>query len=441
LEIKDVDIEIKNATILTMDKDYRIISDSSLIIDNSRIIEIGENKSLQNKYRPAKVIDASSKLVMPGLINAHTHAPMTIFRGTADDIPLREWLYEKVFPLEAKYVNAKTVEIGTNLAIAEMIYSGTTTFCDMYFFEDEIAQIVNNAGMRAVLSEGIIDFPSPNSKTPEEALKYTETLINKWADHPLITMGVSAHSPYSCSPDLLKKTKKLADKYNVPLNIHLAETKWEVETIHKTFGLTPCQFINKLGLLSSKLIAAHCVNLNDQDIKLLVENKVGVAHNPQCNMKLASGVAPICELLEDNVKVGLGTDGVASNNNLNMFDEMNSMSLLHKISNNDSTMMDTKTVVKIATNGSAEVLGLFNDIGSIEVGKKADVIIIDLDRPHLIPLYNYYSHIVFSMNGSEVDTVIINGKVVMENRHLLTLDIEKIKNDVRELSKTISKSI
>ncbi len=441
MEIRDIDIEIKNTTILTMDKECRIFLNSSLIIDKGYIIEIGESAAIGYKYKAAKVIDAKGKMVMPGLINAHTHAAMTIFRGIADDIPLKEWLFEKVFPLEDRFVKAKTVEIGTKLAIAEMILSGTTTFCDMYFFEDEIAKIVTETGIRAVLSEGVIDFPTPNSKTPDEGLKYTEMLINKWAGNPLVTIGVAVHSPYSCSPELLKKTKQLADKYNVPFNIHLAETKWEIETIQKTFGLTPTQLLNNLGLLSNNVIAAHSVHLTEQDIKLLADNKVGVAHNPQCNMKLASGVAPVCEFLDANIKVGLGTDGVASNNNLNMFDEMNTMALLHKISKNNSTMMDAKMVVKIATNGSAQVLGLQNEIGSIEIGKKADVIIIDLDKPHLIPLYNHYSHIIFSMNGSEVDTVIINGKLVMENRKLLTMDIEKIKMDAIELGTIIGKSL
>lgn len=440
MKIKNIDIEVCNATILTVDAESRIHYNSSLIIQKDRIIDICDSASVKEKYHAAKVIDASGKLVMPGLINAHTHASMTIFRGIADDMPLKEWLYEKVFPLEAAYINPETVEIGASLAIAEMISSGTTTFCDMYFFEDNIANIASNAGMRAVLSEGVIDFPTPNSKTPIEGLDYTKMLLDKWKGHPLINIGVAAHSTYSCSPDLLKRTKQLADKYNVKLNIHLAETMWEVETIRKTFGSSPTQFIEKLGLLDSNLIADHCVHLTNDDIRLLIDNKVGVAHNPQCNMKLASGVAPVCQLIKGNVNVGLGTDGVASNNNLNMFDEMNTMALLHKVSNNNSTVMDNKTVVNIATNGSAKVLGLFKDIGSIEIGKKADVIIIDMDKPHLIPVYNYYSHIVFSMNGSEVDTVIINGKLVMENRKLLTIDIEKVKKDARELSKIIAKS-
>lgn len=441
MEIKEVDIEIRNASILTMDDECRIFLNSSLIIDRGIIIDIAETSSLQTNYKPAKIIDAKGKLVMPGLINAHTHAAMTIFRGVADDIPLKEWLYERIFPLEARFVNIETVKTGTALAIAEMILSGTTTFCDMYFFEDEIANIASNAGIRAVLSEGVIDFSSPNAKTPEDGLKYTESLISKWANHPLVSIAVAAHSPYSCSPDLLKKTKALADKHNLSFNIHLAETKWEIDTIYKTFRLTPTKYLNKLGILSDNVIAAHSVHLTDDDIKLLVDNNVGVAHNPQCNMKLASGIAPINELLKCNVKVGLGTDGVASNNNLNMFDEMNTMALLHKVSNNNPTVLDAKTAVKIATNGSAKVLGLFNDIGSIEKGKKADIIIIDLDKPHLIPLYNYYSHIAFSMNGSEVDTVIINGKLVMENRKLLTMDIEKIKKDANELAISISKGI
>jgi len=437
LEIIHADLEILNATILTMDNDCRILSESSIIIDNDSIIDIGSSSLVRTRYNPAKIIDASGKLVMPGLINSHTHAAMTIFRGIADDIPLKEWLYEKIFPLEGQYISSKSVAAGTSLAVAEMILSGTTTFCDMYFFEDEIAHIVSNAGMRAVLSEGIIDFPTPNAKTPEEGLLYTEMLLNKWAGHPLITIGVSAHSTYSCSPDLLKKTRQLADKYSALLNIHVAETKWELDTIMNNFGRSPLQFIHRLGLLDNRIIAAHCVHLEEEDIRLIVEKNVGVAHNPQCNMKLASGIAPIWQLYNAGVNTGIGTDGVASNNNLNMFDEMNTMALLHKISNSNATVMDALSVVKIATNGSAKALGLFEQTGSLEVGKKADLIIIDMEKPHLIPVFNYYSHIVFSMNGSEVETVIINGKLVMENRNLLTIDIEKVKYDIKELSKVI----
>ena len=434
------DILIKNALILTQDSARSIIENGVIVISDSKIIEIG-NSELSEKYSPKDVIDAKDKLVMPGLINTHTHAAMTILRGVADDLPLKEWLYEHVFPMEAKYVNAENVVLGTQLAIIEMLHSGTTTFNDMYFYEDEIAQVCKKIGMRAVLTESLIDFPVPNNKTPQDGLIYTENLINKYKNDSLITIGVAAHSPYTCSPWLLQESKKLADKYNIPYNIHLSETKWEVDTIQKTYKLTPVGYLDSLKVLSDNVVGAHCVHLTQTDIETIAKLGVGVAHNPQCNLKISSGVAPIPELLKAKAQVGLGTDGVVSNNDLNMFEEMNTAAIIHKYTHNEPTVMSAKEVIDIATIGGAKVLGLDKKVGSLEVGKLADMIIIDLNKPHLIPLYNIYSQIVYSMDGSDVETVIINGKVVMKENKILSIDENEVLSKFKEFAVNLKKNI
>ena len=434
------DIIIKNAYILTQDGNKRIIENGVIVISDSKIIEIGNNE-LVEKYSAKEVIDAKDKLVMPGLINTHTHAAMTILRGVADDLPLKEWLYEHIFPLEAKYVNADNVTLGTQLAILEMIHSGTTTFNDMYFYEDEVAQVCKSLGMRAVLTESLIDFPVPNSKTPQDGLKYSEDLINKYMNDSLVTIGIAAHSPYTCSPCLLQESKKLADKYNVPYNIHLSETKWEVDTIQKTYKLTPVGYLDSLKVLGENVVGAHCVHLTTNDIEIIANKGVGVAHNPQCNLKISSGVAPIPELLKSHAQVGLGTDGVVSNNDLNLFEEMNIAAIIHKYTHNEPTVMNASEVIDIATIGGAKVLGLDKKIGSLEVGKLADIIIIDLNKPHLIPLYNIYSQIVYSMDGSDVETVIINGKVIMKENKILTIDENDVMTKFKEFAENLKKNI
>lgn len=434
------DILIKNAYILTQDSSKTIIENGVIVIADSKIIEIGNNE-IAKKYSAKEVIDAKDKLVMPGLINTHTHAAMTILRGVADDLPLLEWLYKHIFPLEAKYVDAENVKLGTQLAILEMIHSGTTTFNDMYFYEDEVAQVCKSIGMRAVLTESLIDFPVPNSKTPQDGLKYSENLINKYLNDSLITIGIAAHSPYTCSPWLLQESKKLADKYNVPYNIHLSETKWEVDTIQKTYKLTPVGYLDSLKVLSENVVGAHCVHLTTGDIEIIANKGVGVAHNPQCNLKISSGVAPIPELLKAHAQVGLGTDGVVSNNDLNLFEEMNTAAIIHKYTHNEPTVMNASEVIDIATIGGAKVLGLDKKIGSLEVGKLADMIIINLNKPHLIPLYNIYSQIVYSMDGNDVETVIINGKVVMKENKILTIDEKEVLNKFKEFAENLKKNI
>lgn len=435
---KKVDLIIEGGIIATVDNQTGIVSkDKVIVIDKTEIVFVGNKMEAMNIYSTNDVIDASDKLVLPGLVNSHTHTPMTLFRGVADDIRLKDWLYEYVFPLEAKYINKENTRLGAKLSFIEMIRTGTTTFNDMYYYTDDIAQEAEKAGLRAVLSEGVIDFPSPNTKTPDEGFKYAEEVMQKYKGNDLITIASAAHAPYTCSPELLKSAKALADKYNVPFHIHLSETAWEVGVIQEKYGKTPTQHLEDLGILDKNVIAAHSVHLTKEDLKLYAKRGVGVAHNPQCNMKLASGAAPIPEMLAAGIKVGLGTDGVVSNNDLDMFDEMNTCSNLHKLINDNPTVTGAKTVFELSTLGSAKVLNMEKKIGSIEAGKKADIIIIDLHKPHLTPMYNLYSQIVFSMKGSDVETVIVNGKIIMKENKLLTIDEDKVFAEVNEFAKEI----
>ncbi len=433
----NADIIINNAHILTVDPDMRCFEKGSLVIRDGKIAAVGNSEDIEGLYRAPENIDGTNKLVMPGLINTHTHAAMSIFRGFADDIPLHVWLNKYIFPIEQEFVTAENVAIGTELAVAEMLRSGTTTFNDMYYYVDQVAEVVDKTGIRAVLSKALIDFPVPGTPTPEQGMKEAHRLIEKWGAYPRINFAVAAHAPYTCSPKLIKDAKRIADKYQVAFHMHVAETKMEFETFKKEYGHTPVSFLNDLGVLDENMIAAHCVHITSEDIELIVNKGVGVAHNPQCNMKIGSGVAPIPRLIEAGAKVGLGTDGLASNNDLDMFDEMRTAAFIHKLINNDPTVMDAKTVVKMATIGGAKVLGLEEQIGSLEAGKKADVIIIDLEKAHARPLYNIYSHIVYSMKGSDVETVIVDGKIVMKNRDFINIQEDVLYGKVDSLAAEI----
>ncbi len=428
------DLIIHDVMIITMNSEYKVYVDGAVVIDKDRILAIGNTAEILDKYDAREIIDGSGKLIMPGLINTHTHVPMTIFRGYADDMPLHEWLYDYIFPVESEFVNAENVTLGTKLAMAEMLRSGTTTFNDMYYHIEDIATVVDQVGMRAVLSESVIDFPAPNSPTPEDGLKTAEQLIRKWGNHSRITISVSAHAPYSCSSELIQSAKALADKYQVPFNIHVAETRKEFEQTMKDFNLTPVGYLNQLGVLGPNVIAAHAVHITPEDIQILIQRSVSVAHNPECNMKLASGVAPIPELLKAGVKVGLGTDGVASNNDLDLFDEMNTAAILHKLNSKDPTVLDAQTVVEMATMGGARVLGMESEIGSLEAGKKADMILMDMMQPHAHPIYNIYSLLVYSMKGADVESVIIDGKFVMRDRKILNLDEKSLYSKIESVA-------
>ncbi len=429
--MQQADIIIKNGTILTLDSENSIFKNGFLCICGDSIFKIGTGNP--TSFKAEKIIDAGGGLILPGLVNCHTHAAMSLFRGLADDLPLMEWLNNYIFPAERK-MDAEFVYTGTLLALAEMIMSGTTTFCDMYLFEDQVAKAARKAGVRCLVGEVLYDFPSPNYGPVEKGLEYTESLIQKWRKDPLVSIAVEPHSLFTCSPKLLTVSNELALKYNVPLIIHVAETLTEVSEIKEKYGKTPVRHLDSLGLLGPHLIADHCVYIEDADIKTMAVHGVNVVHNPESNMKLASGIAPIPQMLSQGLTVGLGTDGCASNNNLDLFSEMDTAAKLHKVNTLDPTVMDAPSVLKMATIHGARVLGLQDVTGSLEVGKKADVIVIDTHKPHLTPMYNATSHLVYAARGNDVSHSIINGQPVMEDRKLLTLDITEIMARARETS-------
>ncbi len=432
--IQHADILIVNALVVTMDGNYRIIEEGAIAICGDEIVAIGSSAEILSAFRSDRLIDGCGKLVMPGLINVHTHSPMTIYRGYADDLPLIEWLYDFIFPVEAQFTNPHNVKVGTSLAIAEMLLSGTTTFNDTYYFVHDMAGVLAESGMRAILAESLIDFPAPNSPTPDHGLAHTRSLIAAWKDHPLVNIGVAAHTPFTASGDLIAKAKEIAVEHSALYNIHVAETRWEVDESIKKYGVTPVRYLHDLGVLDKNTIASHCVHLNNDDINIFAERDVAVGHNPQCNMKLANGVAPIQKFLDAGIRIGIGTDGVASNNDLDMFDEMRSSALSQKLSTGDPAALNARSVIEMATIMGAKAIGLGEAVGSLEPGKKADVIMLDLSKPHANPLYNVYSLIAYSLRGSDVETVIVNGRVVVDKRELLTMDIEKIYADVRQVA-------
>jgi 5-methylthioadenosine/S-adenosylhomocysteine deaminase len=429
---RSADILVTNGTILTMEESERQIVNGAVAIDGDRIVAVGRTDEFAD-WKISKVIDAASGIIMPGLVNAHTHASMTCFRGIADDLPLMTWLNKHIFPAESK-LDEEKVYSGALLACAEMILSGTTCFCDMYLFEDAVARAAKRAGIRAVVGEVLYDFDSPNYGPIEKGFEYSQMLINKWADDPLVTVALEPHSPYLCGPDLLKQASAITQQHNIPLVIHVSETQSEVQAIKELYNLTPVEHLADLEILTPNLLACHCVALTKSDIALLGRFDVKVAHNAESNMKLASGIAPIPELLEAGICVGIGTDGCASNNNLDIFQEMDTVAKLHKANTLDPTVLDAYSVLRMATIQGARALGLGDIIGSLKPNKNADLIVIDTHKPHLTPLYNPTSHLVYAARGSDVTTSIINGRIVMENGRILSFDIEKAMDDVNQIA-------
>ena len=432
---KSADILVQNGIVLTLDAHGTEISDGAVAICKDTITALGPRVDFSD-WSAARMIDANGGIIMPGLINSHTHASMTCFRGLADDLQLMTWLNDHIFPAEAKLDDQKVYR-GALLACAEMIMSGTTCFCDMYLFEDAVARAAKQAGVRAVVGEVLYDFDSPNYGPIEKGFEYTQTLIDTWQDDPLVTIAVEPHSAYLCQPELLQNAFNLTQSYNIPMVIHLAESKSEVEQIKERYGRTPVKHLAEIGVLAPNVLACHCVELTEEDIALLQRFDVKVAHNVESNMKLASGVAPIPRLLNAGICVGLGTDGCASNNDLDLFLEMDTVAKLHKARALKPTVMDARTVLEMATNQSARALGLNQFIGSLETGKKADLIVIDTNKPHLTPMYNAVSHLVYAVAGSDVTTSIINGTVVMEDRRLMTVDLKKVISDVNKIADEI----
>lgn len=432
--LEPIDILLKNGTILTMDGQGSVIRRGYVAVRGDSIAALGTGDG--SEISAKKIIDARGGLILPGLINSHTHAAMTLFRGLADDLPLMEWLTRYIFPAE-KRMDADFVHTGSLLACAEMILSGTTTFCDMYLFEEEVAKAADRAGMRCLVGEVLYDFPSPNYGPVEEGLRYTERLIKKWQGHDRVSVAVEPHSVYTCSPSLLEAANDLALRCGVPLILHVAETRAEIEEVQKRYGKKPFEHLSDLNILGPHVIADHCVHLDDLEIQRIIEHDVKPVHNPESNMKLASGVSPVFKLLKQGATVGLGTDGCASNNNLDLFSEMDTAAKLNKVEAMDPTVLDALTVLRMTTSMGAKALGLDHVVGSLEAGKKADIIVVDTRKPHLTPMYNPYSHLVYAARGSDVSHVIINGTPVMEERTLLSLDLGEILDKAQEKSRAV----
>ncbi len=436
-----IDLLVRGGMVVTMNGRGDVLEDGAVAVRGGRIVEVGPTDQLARKYAARTSIDARGRVVMPGLINGHTHVPMTLFRGIADDLDLNEWLTKYIFPAEGKNVTEEFVRVGTRLGLAEMIRGGTTTYCDMYYFEDAIADETARAGMRGVLGETVIDFPVADNKTHEAAMAYTEKFVARWRGHALITAAIAPHAPYTVSEAHLKAVQQFSERTGAPIVIHVAETKKEVTDVTRDHGASPVAYLARIGLLSPRVIAAHTVHLTDEEIAILKRAGVGAVHNPQSNMKLASGVAPVPRLLAADVALGLGTDGAASNNDLDMWEEMDTAAKLHKLAANDPRVVSAREALELATIRGARALHLEREIGSLEAGKRADLIVVDLDGLHQTPRYNIYSHLVYATKAADVRTVIIEGRIVMRDRRLLTLDEETIKRAARTYRERISQSL
>jgi len=437
-----VDLLMVGGTVVTMDRNRTIFEDGAIAVRADTIVAIGARHELEGEYTSSETIEVTGKLILPGFINGHTHVPMTLFRGLHDDVTLADWLYKYIFPAEAKNVNEEFVRWGTRLAAAEQIRGGVTTFADMYYFEDAVAEETKAAGMRGVLGETLIDFPAPDNKTRAEAFAYTEKFVKKWQGDRLIHAAVAPHSIYTCSQKTLQDAAALARRYHSPILIHTAEMKKEWEDSEKQNGMSPVQYLEKIGLLGPDVVSAHCIFVDEADRNTLARRQVGCVHNPSSNMMLASGVSPVPEMRAAGVAVGLGTDGPAgSNNDLDLMEEMDLAAKLAKITKMNPLALNAKAVVEMATIDGARALHMEKEIGSLEPGKKADLIVIGLDEPNAVPMYDVYAQLAYALKGRDVDTSVIGGRVVMRNRKLLTVNQAEAIAKAREYRKTIATSL
>ena len=436
-EAANWDMLVVGGTVLTMEPDSKPIKNGAVAVADGRIAAVGPAEELLEMSPSGEVLNAGNSLILPGLVNTHSHLGMTLLRGIADDLPLMQWLEQHIWPAEKEHMTRESVHLGTELAAAEQLLAGVTTTTDMYFFGDEVSTVLAEAGMRGVVAESLIGFPTPRCATTEEMLDKQRELLEAYRDHPLITPSVAAHAPYSVSAADLVAEAELAEEYEVPMQIHLSETSWEVEKLLEEKGLTPVAYLADLGVLSERTVAAHCVHVSPEDIGLLAEFEAGVSHNPVSNLKLASGISPVPELIAGGVKIGLGTDGTASNNTLDLLRDMQLAALLHKGVSRNPTALPARTMLELVTRRGAEVLGLESKIGTLVEGFEADLICVAIDGPHTAPMYDPLSHLVFAARASDVRHVMNRGQVVVRNRELQTLDRERIEAQAREFSETI----
>ena len=433
-----VDLLVKNGVVVTCDPRDRIVKSGAVAVQGSRVVAVGTVEELERAYKADREIDATGMVITPGLVNSHTHLPMTLFRGVADDIPAIEWL-PRIWSIE-KNLTEETCYAGALLGCLEMIKSGTTCFADQYFHMDQVAKAVEKSGMRAVLAQGVLELG--DLEKGKEQLKESADFAREWNGEAEGRIGckIGPHAIYSCSTGLLKEARQVANEIAVGLHIHLAEAPNEIKMVKEKHGKTPTEHLANIGFLSPDVIAAHCIFLDNSDIEILQRTMTGVAHCPSTVMKYGGGISPVPDLVKRGISVGIGTDGCGSNNNLDMIEEMRTAAFLHKLDRKDATVLPAKTMLKLATIGSARAIGLQNEVGSIEVGKRADMILVDFRKPHLTPFHNVVGHLVYSSFGSDVHTTIIDGKVVMENRQVLTLDEDEVMREAqREFERLLDK--
>ena len=436
-----VTLILTGGTVVTMDSSGRVLSPGAVAIDGRDIVAIDTPAAITARFSGRDTIDTSGQVVMPGLINTHTHAPMVLYRGLADDLALMDWLQKYIFPAEAKTVNPEFVRAGTRLATLEMIESGTTTYADMYYFEEEIAKVTKEAGLRGVLGQTIIRFPVADAKTPAEGLARTERFIKQFAGDDLIVPAVAPHSMYTLDSATLKASRALADREHVPVLIHLAETADEVKTSRTAHKATPAGYLEALGFWGPRTIAAHGVWLTPADMSILARHHVAVSHNPESNMKLASGAAKVTAMQTAGLVVGLGTDGAASNNDLDMFEAMRQSAFLAKLQTSDPRAVPARLALQMATIDGARALGMERAIGSLETGKRADVIVVSMAAARQTPMYDPLSHLVYVTRGDDVRTTIVNGRILMRDRKVLTLDEARVLSEARALSEKVKAAV
>jgi 5-methylthioadenosine/S-adenosylhomocysteine deaminase len=423
--MEKIDHILKAGYVLTMDDATEVIRNGAVAVQGNRIKDVGAAAEVEKRYQADNVIVHHNGIIMPGLINTHTHAPMVYFRGMADDLPLKEWLERHIWPAEEKWLGPEFVRDASELACLEMLKAGITTYCDMYFFEEASAEAVHSLGIRAVLGAGVLDFPSVTAKTHDEYFDKAEAFIQQFRDDRLVTPCIAPHAPYTCGPDTYRRASSLADKYNIRVHTHLSETEWEAREVKERYGMSPVKHLASMGALNDRMLAAHCVWVDDDEIDLLAGHNVSVSHCLESNLKLASGIAPVVRMLDAGVRVAFGTDGAASNNDLNIISEMSSAAKLHKAVAGDPTVLNARQAVRMATQYGAEALGMGDRLGRIREGLIADIIMIDLERTHLTPLYDVYSQIVYAVRASDIKYVLVDGNMVVnEGRPVLCSEID-----------------
>jgi len=437
------DMILSNGTVITMNEDMKVFHRGTVVIKDGKIAAVGPTSDLETRYQAEQTLDCTGQVIMPGLINAHTHVPMSLLRGLADDLRLDVWLYGYMLPVEREFVNEEFCYYGTLLSCAEMIRSGVTCFADMYYFEDEVARAAQEAGLRAVCAETVMKLPTPDATSYDESLDYCRRFIAGWKGHELIVPAVGPHSPYTCTPEILKETARLAREHDVPLIIHVAETEGGVEGTRQLYGCEPVFCLDDFGVLDCKALAVHCVYLTEEEMKLLGRKGIGVAHAPTSNLKLASGVARVARMLDFGLNVGIGTDGPASNNDQDMFEEMRLAALLPKGVMRDPKAVPARVALTMATIGGARALYLDHITGSIEVGKQADLIVVDVGGPHVVPKFalsadNIYSQLVYAAKSTDVRHVLVNGHLLMKDRSLLTVDVEVVMAEAQRIADRVN---